>query len=271
MTKREPQALNTLENITDIVIKLADKGGALVIMDSKDYFAEDLRQLNDRNCYEKLNRNPTEEHENLVNNTIDDLISENAIDEVTASFLRPKKSRTPKFYMLPKIHKEGMPGQPVVSSVSSPTEKISAFADEFLKPIAQELPSYIKDTTHLIDEVGKIFEDTYMVTIDIKSLYTNIDNDEGLRAVEEELEKRSVKATPSFAIAMLMKLVLILNNFVFNGLNYLQKKGVAMGSRTITPQTKPPGQKPPGQNLPCQKPPGQNPPEKTYEHKIYFT
>ena len=41
-----------------------------------------------------------------------------------------------------------------------------------------------------------------MVTIDVKSLYTNIDNDEGLRAVEEELEKRSVKTTPSFAITL---------------------------------------------------------------------
>ena len=71
-----------------------------------------------------------------------------------------------------------------------------------------------------------------MVTIDVKRLYTNIHNDEGLRAVEEELEKRSVKTTPSFAIAMLMKLVLILNNFVFNGLNYLQKKGVAMGAKS---------------------------------------
>ena len=53
----------------------------LDIADSKDYFAEGMRQLNDINCYQKLNCNPTEEHENLVNNTIDDLVSENAIDK----------------------------------------------------------------------------------------------------------------------------------------------------------------------------------------------
>ena len=206
-----------------------------MIMDSKDYFEEGMRQLNDRNYYQKLEKNPTEDHEKLVNNTSDDLVSENAIDEDTASLLHPSKSRTPKFYMLPKIHKEGMPGHPVVSSVSSPTEKISAFVDEFLKPMAQELPSYIKDTTHFLQKIGKvgeISEDTYMVTLDVKSLYTNIDNEEGLRVLEEELEKRSVKNTPSFAIALLMKLVLILNNFVFNGVNYLQKMGVAMGTRS---------------------------------------
>ena len=235
LTKRERQALNILKNRTDIVVKQANKGGALVIIDSKDYFEEGMRKLNDRNYYQKLDKNPTVDHEKLVNNTIDDLVSGNAIDEDTASLLRPSKSRTPKYYILPKIHKEGMPGRPVVSSVSSPTEKISAFVDEFLKPMAQELPSYIKDTTHFlqkIDKVGEISEDTYMVTLDVKSLYTNIDNEEGLRVFEEELEKRSVKNTPSFAIALLMKLVLILNNFVFNRVNYLQKMGVAMGTRS---------------------------------------
>ena len=30
-----------------------------------------------------------------------------------------------------------------------------------------------------------------------------------------------------------MKLVLIPNNFVFNGVNYLQKKGTAMGTRAV--------------------------------------
>ena len=122
----------------------------------------------------------------------------------------------------------------MVSSVSSTTEKISAFVDEFFRPMAQNLPSYIKDTTHFlekINQVGKVSNDTYMVTLDVKSLYTNIDNNEGLRVVEEELEKRATKNTPSFAVTLLMKLVLILNNFVFNGVNYLQKKGTAMGTR----------------------------------------
>ena len=116
LTKSEREALNNLKNRTDIVIKPADKGGALVIMNSKDYLKEGLRQLNDTNYYQKLNKDPTEDHEKLINNTIDDLVSENAINEETASLLRPNKSRTPKFYMLPKLHKEGMPGRSMVLS-----------------------------------------------------------------------------------------------------------------------------------------------------------
>ena len=73
-----------------------------------------------------------------------------------------------------------------------------------------------------------------MVTLDVKNLYTNIDNNEGLRVVEEELEKRATKNTPSFAVTLLMKMVPILNNFVFSGVKYLQKKGTAMGTRTTS-------------------------------------
>ena len=97
LTKSEREALNNLKNRTDIVIKPADKGGALVIMNSKDYLKESLRQLNDTNYYQKLNKDPIEDHEKLINNTINDLVSENAISEETASLLRPNKSRTPKF------------------------------------------------------------------------------------------------------------------------------------------------------------------------------
>ena len=141
-----------MKNRTDIVIKTADKGGALVIMNSKDYLKEGLRQLNDTNYYQKLNKDPAEDHEKLINNTIDDLVSENAINEETASLLRPNKLRTPKFYMLPKLHKEGMPGRPVVSSVSSPTEKNSAFADQWLRTSHHTLkapPTFLKKSTKL--------------------------------------------------------------------------------------------------------------------------
>ena len=49
--------------------------------------------------------------------------------------------------MLPKIHKVNNPGRPVISSVNNHTEKISAYVDEFLRPIAERLPSYTRDTT----------------------------------------------------------------------------------------------------------------------------
>ena len=53
---------------------------------------------------------------------------------------------------------------------------------------------------------------------------------EGIEAVKQNLKK----SKPSISIKVILtflKLILTLNNFVFNGINYLQKKGCAMGTK----------------------------------------
>ena len=61
-----------------------------------------------------------------------------------------------RFYLLPKIHKAGNPGRPVVSANGHPTEKISEFVDLHPQPHVQNLPSYLKDTTDFLREQGPI-------------------------------------------------------------------------------------------------------------------
>ena len=93
--------------------------------------------------------------------------------------------------MLPKIHKPNNSGRPV-SSVNSHTEKLSAYMDEFLRPLAQALASHIRDTTDFIirlKNLGRDPENSILATLDVSSLYTNIDTDDGLAIIEEELAK----------------------------------------------------------------------------------
>ena len=54
------------------------------------------------------------------------------------------------FYILPKHHKLGNPGRPVVSSCSCSTTLTSKYLSEFLKPIVMNLPSFVKDTNHAL-------------------------------------------------------------------------------------------------------------------------
>ena len=150
LTKRERAALKRLSNNTDIIIKPADKGGATVIMNTEDYVKEAKRQLDNEVYYKRVERDLTSEHERLISQCVDTLLDDGELEEEVAKLLRPAQSRTPVFYMLPKIHKVDNPGRPVVSSVSSHTERLSAYVDEFLRPIAEKLPSYIQDTTCFI-------------------------------------------------------------------------------------------------------------------------
>ena len=170
----------------------------------------------------------------MINQCINELINSGNLPMDTGQLLRPKDSRTPTFYMLPKIHKPNNPGRPVVSSVNSHKEKLSAYVDEFLRPLAEALKSHIRDTTDFLSRLrnsGKLPESCILVTLDVSSLYTNIDTDEGLAIVEEEIEKTGRSRPSAKTLTCLLEKVLKLNNFTFNDENFIQVKGTAMGTR----------------------------------------
>ena len=106
-----------------------DKGGVVVIMDENDYVREGKRQLNDSKNYKVLTRHPTTTNNDLVNQTIDRFIKEQLTNENTANGLKNPSPRTPQFYISPKIHKEGNPGRPVISSINCHTANISKYVD----------------------------------------------------------------------------------------------------------------------------------------------
>ena len=62
-----------------IVIKPSDKGGAIVIMDTEKYEIRCLETLYDPNFYEELPPDPNPEYRDTIDQTIDDLLSEEII------------------------------------------------------------------------------------------------------------------------------------------------------------------------------------------------
>ena len=141
----------------------------------------------------------------------------------TASSLLEENIKTPEFHLLPKIHKAKNPGRPVISSVNCHTIRISEFVADYLPPEVKKLKSYVKDTTDFIKKIKAIdhvSDDSHLVSVDVRSLYTNIPHKEEIEAVKQKLKK----SNPSVSITVILtflKLILTLNNFVFNGINYL--------------------------------------------------
>lgn len=194
-----------------------------------------MRQVNNNENYKKL-EDLTSQLERLINQCINDVINSGDLNMDTGNSLRPTNSRTPIFYMLPKIHKPNNPGGPVVSYVNSHTEKLSAYVDEFLRPLAGALQSHIRDTTDFIirlTNLGRVPKDCILVTLDVPSLYTNIDTNEGLTIIEEELAKTGQIQPSAKTLICLLEKVLKLNDFTFNNQNFIQVKGTAMGTRAV--------------------------------------
>ena len=95
-----------LSDHTEIIISKANKGGAVVIMDVKDYINEANRSLNNKNDYQILNKDFRTTNVKLVNDTIQRFKKEKLLKGTVADSLRVSNPKTPKLYMQPKIHRK---------------------------------------------------------------------------------------------------------------------------------------------------------------------
>ena len=109
--------------------------------------------------------------------------------------------------------------------------------DHFLNPTTFKLRSYIRDTTHLLQILANLPElppNSILVTLDVASLYTNIPTDFGLKAAKKALQQsrgNPIYKPSNKSLIQLLEQVLKKNNFQFNGQNFLQIKGTAMGTK----------------------------------------
>ncbi|KAL2080587.1 hypothetical protein ACEWY4_024380 [Coilia grayii] len=230
----ERKALNELKENTDIIIKSADKGGGIVVQNTKDYVTEAMRQLNNSNFYEQLQHNPMDKFMSEQDRILKNAMENNWITKNQFEFLKNEHPVTPVFYLLPKIHKslKNPPGRPIVASKDSLTEHMSQFVDYFIKEIVTSLPSYVADTRDVLKLLCDIHvpeRNAFLVTFDVESLYTNIPHEGGLQAMDYYLMSKK-DTLPAELLMELTKFILKSNYFMFNNRYYLQSQGTSMGS-----------------------------------------
>ena len=73
LSMREPEVMKHLAKQRDIIITTANKGDAVVIMDTENYIKEANCQLHDKNNYIILQTHPNLQHHKVVNGTLTDL------------------------------------------------------------------------------------------------------------------------------------------------------------------------------------------------------
>jgi len=240
ISRAERMAITSLTNNPNIIIKPADKGSAVVVLNREDYISEGYKQLSDAKFYRKVDTDLTSHHMKRVQSYINHLFANGEISAQVSHYLTDSECKTSKLYLLPKIHKGKIPppGRPIVSANGCPTEKISQLVDNFLTPpTTLFIRSYVKDSTDFIKKLrtlGPLPPQSYLVTLDVTSLYTNIPNKEGLEAAARLLSKYRPEANlkpKNTSIIKLLEMVLSMNNFTFNGDHYIQVGGTAMGTK----------------------------------------
>jgi hypothetical protein len=237
------KTIKSLRDNLDITIKRADKGGAVVIMDTQNYIDKSLEHLNQTDVYQPVDTDHTPQIKEQIDSFILQTAGNGKLKTKVAKFTQPKHpTRTPLFYHLPKIHKVGNPPRPIISGCDSPTDNISKYLTKIFNPIAQAQDSYIKDTKHLlqiIDSFPPLPENAILVTADVSSLYTNIPHEEGISTILSALDTHRhllPTHTPNNTIIrQFLTFILKVNHFQFLDKLYLQTQGTAMGTKMAPP------------------------------------
>ena len=235
-------AISTLKRNPSIVFKPADKGSATVIMSKKNYTAEAERQLSNQKHYTKLDTPVYPQAAVRISTTLDKPRRTGYISKKQREYLEPPDTPRPRLlYLLPKIHKAKdmwpqpqMPlGRPIISDCNSESYNIAEYIDHCLAPLAVTHDSYVKNTTDFIDKVTgiEIPTDALLFSVDVESLYTNIDNNSGIEAVKQAFLRNPDFDRPDVHILELLKISLEHNDFLFASNWYLQIFGTAMEKR----------------------------------------
>ena len=132
------------------------------------------------------------------------------------------------------MHKQGNPGRPIVSSNSHPTERISQFVDHHLKPLVQTTQTFIKDTTHSLnnlEQLGQLPSNALLVTIDVSIIVSITKASPPADTDFLDTRDRNSSTVSTETLCDLIHMIFTMNNFAVNGKHYLQIHGTAMGNR----------------------------------------
>ena len=145
--------------------------------------------------------------------------------------LRTTGSQPAMLYGLAKVHKIGTPLRPVLPIPGSSYENLNNFLSPFFGKLpGANIETNSKDARSAL-EATKLDADELVVSLDIKSLYTNVLVEEAIEiALKELYSSDEVSEIPSSTMKSLLRLAVTNVHFICNKMWYTQSEGLAMGA-----------------------------------------
>ena len=107
--------------------------------------------------------------------------------------------------------------------------------DILIKPFTLHIQSYLRDIIDLLNYLPKtVPESAILVSFDVTSLYTNINHELGVKAMEYWINKQPESLNSRFSKEFIFDSILLIltnNTFTFDDRIFLRKKGTAMGTK----------------------------------------
>ena len=235
ITKEEHQALRQLKNDENRMVLTVDKGMSLAVLEKENYIhkAEELLQQPN---YKILALDPTTNHKNKLISLLKSIKADGGINDNLYKKLYPTGASSPKFYGLPKVHKEGIPLKPIVSSIGSISYETAKELSRILKSLEGKTTYHVKNTKDFIQSIQdvKLKTDECLISYDVEALFTSVPIQPAITNTKQKLEEdRELHLRTSMSvkhISWLLEFCLRSTYFTSQGRFYQQLEGTAMGS-----------------------------------------
>ena len=217
-----------------IMFTMADKGNTTVAIDRLQYIEKMNNLFSDKSTYNEIRKSPLKKMQTEVYNLLKAWNANNFLKRKYKDIeLTQTDTSLPKAYGLVKIHKQNRPCRPVISTVGSPLYNLAQILYEELSICFNKPKSHVRNSYDFINKVKnkKIPGNFRIISLDVKSLYTNV----GKKRVIDALEKRAhlihaKSRIPFNEIIEATKILMDNTCFQFNKKFYTQIYGTPMGS-----------------------------------------
>ena len=235
ISREEFQAINELKRDDSRIILTADKGVAMVVLDKEEYIKKAKHLLN-QPTYKKIAEDTTSKQKARLIKLLKTIKAEGGITEDKYKKIYPTGAGAPKFYGLPKIHKQDTPLRPIVSSTGTVSYNTAKELASILNPLMGLSSHHLQNTKDFIQQLKqvKLQQDETIISYDIEALFTSVPIQPVLDIIKNKLENdQQLQQRTSMTVSHITSLLeycLRSTYFVFQGEYYKQLEGAAMGS-----------------------------------------
>ena len=225
----------------------SDKTNRLVVTDEDNHMSKSRALLNNPENYKILDNSKCKSIETQANRIIRN-VCKDKLDKRDCQRMISMGSEPAKFTTLIKDHKiksdSGYPLRPVASTINTPTNKIDWLVSRILNQLLQFIPSYLKNTEHLLDKLNQIEKDQLtnkciFISLDVINLYPSIPINEAISAVIKFAEKWWSQIDHlGFSLEELRTCLSFISynyEIQFENKTYVQIKGCPMGAHFSPP------------------------------------
>ena len=184
----------------------------------------------------KLDNDPTNKYKAKLRKILKGIRDSDAITQAEFRRLSPTADQIPRFYGLPKIHKQDCPLRPIVSAIGSISYETAKFVAKIIAPLEGTTQHHLENSQDFVEKLKgvSVSEDEALVSYDVSALFTSVPVGEALNIIRTKLESDATLGDRTkLSVDQIIELLgFCLNTtyFMAQGDLYLQKEGAAMGS-----------------------------------------